>query len=344
MGLAEVCAYRGDTEQAREYLRRAEKAGAPKGDVNRCAALLFAIEGDHSRARAVLQQIVDLDPKDMGAWSMLATIHYGLKDEGALEMVGKSLVSVAGEDAYETLLVKAMLEELRGNLEGDEQRQKAHLREARDLYVRATWLPAGKNVMLLGRILDLDFRVQDKSAARDHAAQILQFDLYHAFANYILGSLAIDSGNFAGAEVYLQRSVKRDPNSFRSLNDLADVLYHLKRYDEAEIRIQQAFKQEGADQIYALWDTQGLVYMARGRLDEAEAAFGQALSLYGEDLRVHLHLAELYSQLGRTDQASETIRAIARQADSLPPADRKQFEELHMKVLGVRFSQRNYRD
>ena len=341
MGLVRIFAFRGDTERAREFLKRAETAGAPAGDIQRSAAVLYAVEGDQVRARAVLQQVVDTDPKDLAAWSMLATLLYEQKDEYALDMAAKSLASKAGEEAYETLLVKAMLEELLGDQVGDNS-ENTHYREARDLYANASRLPPGKSVMLLNRVLALDYRILDKVAAREHAIQILGMDLHAGFANYILGSLAIDAGDFPGAEVYLRRAVEREP-TLANLNDLADVLCHLEQYDEAELRIQQAFQQDGADQVYALWDTQGLVYLARGHLEEAEAAFAQALALYGEDLRVHLHLAELYYKQGRTDQAAETIRAIARQADTLPPADRKQFEELHMKVLGVRFSKRNYK-
>jgi tetratricopeptide (TPR) repeat protein len=156
-----------------------------------------------------------------------------------------------------------------------------------------------------------------------------------------MGSLSIDTGNYKAAEAYLTRSAELEP-AIDNLNDLADVLYNLGKYDEAESRVQQAFLLPEAEQSYELWDTRGVLRLQRGDLDGAEEAFQRSLSIFSEDMRVHLHLAALYQRQNKTSLAAELVRTIARNADALPRAERRQFEDLHLKVLGVRFSQKDY--
>ena len=347
MGLVHIFAFRGDTRKAREFLGRAEQAGEPIATRQIASAIIYSVEGDDISARSILQTLVDTDPQNINAWSMLCSILFEQKDAMALADAIKTLETRAGMDSYQTLIAKAMLAEM-GGVEAksasdtdSDVNLRNRLTEARDYYVRALRSRPG-NVMLLNRILTLDFQIADKPHARQHAEEILRQDLHAPFANYILGSLAIDAADYKGAEAYLRRAVDKEP-TIANLNDLADVLVKLEQLDEADLRIQQAFQLENADSSYELWDTQGLAQAARDRNEEALASYQKALALFGDDLRVHLHLATLYQKQGKTDLAAELIRTIARQADTLPRTDRKQFEELHLKVLGVRFSKSDYK-
>ena len=348
MGLVNIFAFRGDTRRAREFLDRAKQAGEPIATRQIASAVIYSIEGDDIRARSILQDLVDTDPQNLTAWSMLCTILFEQKDSPALAEAIRSLESHAGVDAFQTLIAKALYAEMGGGESESTSETDAdaairnRLSAARDYYVRARRTRPG-NIMLLNSILTLDFKIADKVRARDHAMQILRMDLNAPFANYILGSLAIDSSDFQGAEVYLRRAVEHDP-SIANLNDLADVLCRLEQYEEAGLRIQQAFKLPEAERTYELWDTRGNYLMATGDLDGAEAAFQRAISLNGEDLRVHLHLADLYQRQDKKSLAADLIRTIARQADTLTNrTDRKQFEDLHLKVLGTRYSKKDYK-
>lgn len=347
MGLAHIYAFRGDTKQAREFLERAQKSGESIENIQIASATFYCIDGDVVRARTMLQNLLETNPRNTSAMSMLCAVMVEQRDVEGMKKVVESLEGALGPDHFQTLVSKAMLTEL-GEVdiaiaEGtDEQTVLREIRTtAREYYIRALRSRPG-NLRILGRILSIDFSIADKASAREHALMILRQDRGEAFANYVLGSLAIDAEDYRGAEDYLRRSIERSPDVL-NLNDLADVLFNLGQYDEAAVRVQQAFKLPDADKVYALWDTQGQIQMAQGHLVEAEASFQAALSIYGEDLRIHLHLAELLLNRGQKDNAAETVRAIARQADTLPRADRKKFEELHLKVLGVRYSKQNYK-
>lgn len=348
MGIVTLSTFRGDTATAREFLKRAETAGVPLATRQIAAAHIYNIEGDDVNARAVLQSVVDADPQNTTAWAMLAALLFEQKNNRDLGDVVRILETRAGQDAFQTLLAKAMLAEIGGegavpDAPTDDIQLRNNLARARDLYLRASRLQGQtSNVMLLRRILSLDFRIVDKAGARQHAERLLRLDLQDPTANYIMGSLSIDGGNYAAAEAYLRRAADNEP-TIANLNDLADVLYHLEKYDEAEERIQQAFQLADAETSYELWDTRGLLLTQRGDYDGAEEAIQKSLALYGDDIRIHVHLANVYHLSGRQNLAGELLRTIAPSADTLPRVDRKLFEDLHFAVLGIRFSEKDYR-
>ena len=352
MGLVHLCTLRGDTKEARSFLERAEQAGVPASSRLIALSTIYVVEGDEEKAIETIRALLKDDSQNTAAWTMLCSLLYQQRNNRELSDAIRILEGRAGRDTYETLIAKALLAELGGEVSDtataavdDEIQIRNNLTQARDYYVRASRLKGQtSNVMLLRRILSLDRRIVDKVRAREHAERLLRIDLQDPFANYILGSLSIDAGNYKAAEAYLTRSAENEPD-IANLNDLADVLYNLGKYDEAESRVQQAFLLPGADQSYELWDTRGILRTQRGDLDGAEEALQHSLSLYGEDMRVHLHLANVYHLAGeqRKALASELIRFIAPEAGSLPRNDRRLFEELHLKILGVRYSEDNYK-
>ena len=347
MGLVNICAFRGDTAGAREFLARAEKAGVPFGIRQVAAANLYNIEGDEVNARATLQSVVDADPENTAAWSMLCALLYEQKNARDLGDIVRILENRAGPDAYQTLIAKGMLAEIGGESSTpgaptDDIQLRNNLAQARNHYLRASRIPAqSSNVVLLRRILSLDFRIVDKAGARQHAERLLLVDLNDPFANYIMGSLCIDDGNLPAAEAYLRRAADKEP-TLASLNDLADVLYRLEKFDEAEERVQQASAMPDSESSYELWDTKALLLTQRGDYDGAEEALQKSLALYGEDMRIHLHLANVYFLSNQKNLAIDLIRTIAPQAQTLPRVERKLFEDLHFKLLGVRYSEKNY--
>lgn len=352
MGLVHLCTLRGDTKEARDFLARAEESGVPVSQRMIALSSIYVVEGDEDKAVETIRTVLKDDPQNTTAWTMLCSLLYQQRNNRELSDAIRILEGRAGRDSYEVLIAKALLAELGGevsdtgvSVKDDTIQLRNNLAKARDYYVLASRLKGQtSNVMLLRRILSLDRRIADKPRAKEHAQRLLRIDLQDPFANYIMGSLSIDDGNYKAAEAYLTRSAELEP-AIDNLNDLADVLYNLGKYDEAESRVQQAFLLPEADQSYELWDTRGVLRLQRGDLDGAEEAFQRSLSLFSEDMRVHLHLANVYHLAGdqRKALAAELIRFIAAEADSLPRNDRRLFEELHLKILGVRYSEDNYK-
>ncbi len=321
MGLVRIFALRGD-ERAREYLRRAEQAGVPRVEVALATALIAYAEGDLDLARALVQEQVDLDSTHVGAWAMLCSILTELRDEPALRTAVERLEAVAGVDNYQTLIARA---------------GQAMMREdpqtARDYFLRASRAQPNA-VLLLERILRLDFELADRAGAEERARELLRLDLNNGLANYIMGSIALGRGQYVEGEDYLRRSVAARP-TIANLNDLAFVLLRRGQIEEAEVRINQAFALD--NQNYNAWDTYGSILKAKGALEEAEMAFKTALRLHADDPRVHLHLAEIYALQDRRELAAEIVRTLRPQAQNLPAEERRRFEELHQQVLGARF-------
>jgi tetratricopeptide (TPR) repeat protein len=323
MGLVRLFTMRGDAVRAREFLARADKAGVPRVPLLIATALVTRIEGDPARARSILQEQVDLDPSNIEAWGHLCALLTDEQDAKALEAAVGKLEEAAGTEAYVTLIARA----------GQALLLK-DLRAARDFYSRAHRLQPTA-VILLEQMLNLDFQLADKTLGAEHARMLLRLDNKNSFANYIMGSLAVDRRDYEAAEDYLRVSVEGG-QTVANLNDLAVVLLRRNQIEEAELRIQQAFKLD--DQNYAAWDTFGMIRLAKGELDEAEMAFNTALKHEAEDLRVHVHLAEALFRKNQTERAGEILRAVAKVVDTLPREEWERFEELHLKVLGVKFA------
>ena len=209
--------------------------------------------------------------------------------------------------------------------------------EARDYFVRA----AAKQPNLVSvreQILRIDFQLLDKQNAREHARNLLRLDRLNGFANYVLGSLAIDGMAYDEAEAYLRRSIDAGPN-VANLNDLAVVLIHKRQYEEAAVRVKQAMEADST--VGAVWDTLALIQMHDGKLDEAEASLSQSIKLDPEDLRTHMHLADVMYRKGNLLRASELVRFVAEEAHTLPRDDLENFDRLHVAVLGVKYTRKH---
>lgn len=325
MGLVRIFTLRGDVARAREFLQRAEKAGVPKSQLLVSTAMITHAEGNTAVARAILQEQIDLDPKNVQAMAILCALLVQERDVKGLEAAIGKLELAAGPDSYQVLIARGSLAELVGDR-----------RAARDHFLRAyRFMPNA--VALLDRILKLDFQLADKIAAAEHAKTMLRLDLRNSFANYLMGSLASERRDYAAAEDFLRVSVASEA-TVANLNDLADVLVRRKQIEEAELRVNQAFKLD--DQRYEAWDTYGQILMEKGQLDDAETALTTALKLFADDLRVHVHLAHLYFRKGDNPRAAEILRTVAKEAESLPREEWERFEDLHLKVLGVKYAKK----
>jgi len=326
MGLVRIQAMRGDTASARTFLERAEKAGVPRATLMIATALIARVEGNVSQARSILQEQVDLDPTNIEAWSHLCALLTDEKDMPALEVAVKRLEDAAGTDAFPTLIART-----------GQAMAENNPRVARDFLSRAQRLQPHA-IALLEQLLLLDYQLVDKNLATEHARMLLRLNSANGTANYIMGSLAAERRDYDSAEDYLRRSVEAG-ETVQNLNDLAFVLLRRDQVAEAEKRVLQALKLD--DQDYSAWDTFGMIRVARGEYEEAEVAFNTSLKLFSEDLRVHVHLAEALLLKKETSRAAEILRGVIKEVDTLPREDWEKFEELHLKILGTKYSRRD---
>ncbi len=325
LSLAHIASRRGTYDEAREWLAKARAAGADAASLTVESAAIDLSTGRPEDARIKLQEITQLQPRNLRAWGMLAVAVMQMKEYDEVEKnILPRMEQIAGTpDDYVILIARGQLALQKG---------KNHYQAARSAFERASELRPGL-VMLAEWVLRLDFMMGDKAAGEVHARALLRQNRDNGIANYIMGSLMLERGYKAEAEDYLRRSVSAS-KSPEALNDLAELLRKTGNLEEAEKQIRAAI--ELSPDFYVTWDTLGGVLMDTKRLDEAEQAYLKALEIYQDDLRVHLNLAKLLYQKGDLVRAREAVNKVQPRRSELPPAEQEELADLLQKLTPKR--------
>jgi tetratricopeptide (TPR) repeat protein len=137
-----------------------------------------------------------------------------------------------------------------------------------------------------------------------------------------LGGALLLQGRFAAAIPALERSLALRPTGY-GYSNLATAYFKQRRFPDAIGAYEQAI--EEGDEGYAAWGNLGdAYYWSSTRRSEAPAAYGRAIELAGERLRVNpqdpevlCELAKFHAMLGEPELAVEHLD----QALSLAPGD-----------------------
>jgi len=276
------------------------------------------MNNDLDRARLALQEATDLQPKNLQAWAMLAMVQLqqGQADEIETVVLPKMEKIAGTSDNYFIQITRAQTALKKG---------KKYQRPARDAFLRASMLRpdiAGVKDM----ILQLDIAMNDQENAELHARQVLRTNRKHALANYVLGSLRLQEGEYGEAEDFLRRSVESHASA-AALNDLAEVLRRIRKFDEAEKHVRAALAI--SPELYVAWETLAVVLLESDKnLDEAEQAVRKSIDLFKEDLRVQITLARILLKKGETERARETLRKVKSRQGELAPFDQAELNRL----------------
>ena len=318
LGMARVLRRRGDLARAESFLTKAEQAGAHRIQTSLEWASLNVAAGKIPEARIVLEELTGVHPKLTIAQMMLADTLLHQNDRDDLNEFIAGLHRLPQGDGIASY-VRAQL--------AWKERDLATMRQELDQALQV-W-PAHQ--ALLSQLLRIDLLEGEEGSQRRHALRLLKLDPRNPLGNYVMGTLHISAGKYELAEDSLRRSLdaRRSPEA---LNDLAWLVYRKRDYEEAETLARESI--ELNKKIYATWDTLGLVLMRTGRLNEAEEAFEQSLSLFQGDLRVLLNMAELKSLKGEKKQSREMLERVSQQSHLLTPEDQERFTKLREKIGG----------
>lgn len=335
-GLARIELMEGNVAKAKEYLKRAIAAGGNNPEVHIEVALLHLIGEDLEKAKGALRKAIDISHDNMQAWSLLAITTMrqidaekdekkkaGLEKELAEYIVPTMEKQARGPGDYYVQTTRAFLL-MRSN---DQEKRRA----ARDALVSAAKSrPDSYNTGDL--ILGLDIQLNDTTDAEREARNILRRNRKAPLANYVMGSLALQSGRIPEAEAFLRRSVDNPNPPPLALNDLAEVLRRNKAYPEAERYARKAVK--AAPELYVAWETLGAILLDSGKnLDEAEEYVNKAIELSKtatgaeSDVRMLITLARVQSKRGEKLKLKVTLRKIQARIGELSEYERKEFEE-----------------
>ncbi len=329
LGLARMALQEGKLDEAKELLGK-----VPEKDAELENGLLALASGDSVAAAAAFARATDEHPDSTQAWSMRGAALMARADQAkdmgekkkALEEVEKvvlpRLATLAGDPREYYLNLTAGLFYLR--------KGRAFQKDARDALGRA--LAARPEIAANGdMVLDLDVKLNDEEAGLRHARIVLRRDRANKLANWVMGSVQLNRGDYLDAEKHLRLSCAGEKSTPAAMNDFAEVLRRLEKYEEAEIWARKALAAQ--PELYVSWETLGAVLLDRKqKLDEAESCVRKAVELARQggaaDPRMQLSLARVLLAKGDKKQAAATLRGIAREAEKFGNWDRNQYESL----------------
>jgi len=330
LGLARLAVQEGAIEKAKSWLEKATKSSDKRGTLGVEWAIIHLMNNDLPRARLALQEATDLQPKNLQAWAMLALLQIQQNELDEVErVILPRMENLAGTiDNYFIQISRAQIALAKDKkLAKDKPKEddRTFRRVAREAFIRASLLrPDITGVKDM--ILQLDIEMNDQSAAELHARQVLRTNRKHALANYVMGSLRLQEGEYGEAEDFLRRSVEANPSS-AALNDLAEVLRRIKKLDDAERFARAAIKKN--PDLYVSWETLGAILLESGKnLDEAESAVTKALTLYKDDPRIKITLARIQHQRGSIEKARETLSQVKAEKSKLTEFDKDVMKRL----------------
>ena len=336
IGLMRLELLDGNSEKAMEYLRQATEAAGDDPRANVENALLRLMRNELVEAKTLLKKVTDADHANLQAWSLMAAVTMqqidAAKDEPTKAALAKELEDqilltmekqARSPGDYYVQTTKAFLLMRKG---------EAHRREARNALVAAA--QDRPDIAATGDlILGLDISLNDTEHAERQARDMLRRNRKAPLANYVMGSLALQKGDYAQAESFLRRAADAPRPVALALNDLAEVLRRNKNYVEAERYARRAVEAE--PRLYVAWETLGATLLdAKGNLDEAEAAVRKACELSKDkdgrdaDVRMLITLARVQLARGDAIHGKTTLRMVQKRIDELSAFERSEFEEL----------------
>jgi len=318
LSLARLAIQEGQLETARDWMEKARDLGVSGAmSMGMEFAALHLASGNLNDARLLLQQVTDSQPQNLQAWAMLCVVQIQQDELGEVERVilPRMIKTCGTVDNYFVQVTRAQIAMKKG---------KNFYRAAREAFIRAAMLRpdvAGVRDM----ILQLDIWLNDQERAEIHARQVLRINRNHALANYVMGHLRLNMRRYGEAEDYLRRSVEEAP-SLASLNDYAECLRRMRRYEDAERAARAALAK--SEKLYIVWETLASVLMDMGRLDEAETALTRSLELDESDMRTHVSMARLQMRKGNVARARELAGIIRKRQSELPPYELELLQDL----------------
>jgi len=320
-GLARLALQQSVVAEARTILETGEAAGAPRRLLRQDWAALYLVAGDLPRARVLLQELAEEPDVPPMTLAMLAMVMIEQQDLAAVETtVLPRLAKIShGKDSYFAQVVQGRVWQGKG---------KAGHAHARRCFQRAALLRPDV-LAVQDVILMLDVSLEDQKAAEAHALSVLRHRPDQPYANFIIGSIRLEQGQYGDAETYLRRSAQAPAPTLAALNNYAQTLCRIRKLAEAEEMARKATAL--APERYEGWGTLAFVLAVRGEAAAAAEALATARALNPDDPRLFLVDGLLAVKRGDSAAAAKAAAAVGAKT-GLSVADRRELQNLREEI------------
>lgn len=317
-GLVRLSLQSGGVDDARLVLERGQQNGASPQSLRKDWAALYLMAGDLPQARALLQAESDEHEENIMVLAMLAMVMIEQGELAGVEskILPKLIKMEKSGDNYFVHVIQGRVFQMKG---------KASFAKARKQFMRAFTLRPDVSA-LRDIIFRLDLALEDRTAAEAHAIELLRAHPSHPMANFFMGSVALEAGDYGKAEDYLKRSVEEPTPTVEALNNYAQLLCRIKRIDEAIRIARQAV--ELAPERYEVWSTLAYILQDAEQLDEASKALQKAFTLNESDKR--LFITDGLIALKRRDLVAvkRAVEVMSKEAAALPESSQRDLQIL----------------
>lgn len=251
----------------------------------------MALEGKHAAAISLVQQALQLSPRDKGLWIELGYLQKSVKEydsairayERAIEIDDSSAAAHCGLGmAFESTLQFERAEE--------EFRRSAELRPRTYAYV------------LLG---DVQAVLGKKQEAEESFRSALALDERNEEALYNL-ALVLRSARPEEAQLLLEQALEIRPAWSLAYRELGFVFSRMKKWSEATAVLRKAISLDPGD----MWSHMYLANACsvQGRLKEAEEEYVEATQVAKDPSSALRFLGDFYYENDRSDEAVDCYR------------------------------------
>lgn len=316
MGMAELALRWQKPAEAKQYIERAEAAGATRAEVAQAWALYHMACGESSKARVFLEELVATYSGMTTPWHMLANVLLAQKDAKAMERLSKQIKELPRQD-FHTCRALALCAAMKDD--GPAMRE----------YLEQALMYKTRDVNTLDLLVRMDMKEGRQDLAEQHAQELLRTHPDYPYANFVMGTIQMKRREYKLAEDSLTRSLaeQRTPET---LNDLAWAVLMGGRSDEAETLAKEALTRN--NQLAAAWDTLGMVYLKQGKVKEAREAIQKALNVYPNLPEFQLHLAQAEVAAKNFKAADDLIQKVMPNADKMWLEERENLQKVSRQV------------
>jgi len=122
----------------------------------------------------------------------------------------------------------------------------------------------------------------------------------------------------------------------KQLLSLGREHYEKREFDKAEHYLKQVQERDGGGRYADVYNMMGVIHHDRGRFEEAQGCFEEALAINPNYTEAALNLAVTYNDLGRYDEAKKIYKAALSRGEEAPgqldPFVKGKIANLHAEV------------